>query len=159
MVLIWRKLTLLFLTVLIWRKLALLFWYEDLVSLPYLSIKALLIMFCVYVLNINLAQKNTLCIFQYLKGTSNLGLWYHKNMYFDLEGYMDVEFSCCCTDRKSTSGTYHFLEYCLVSWFTNKKNLVTLSMQEVVALKSFEWNKLYKFMAFILTNFLYFVII
>lgn len=34
-------------------------------------------------------------IFRYLKGTQNLGLWYHKYSGFDLIGYSDLDYDGC----------------------------------------------------------------
>ena len=48
-------------------------------------------------------------IFRYLKDTSNYGLFYLRSSTLDLISYSDVDFAGCKTDRKSTSGTCHFL--------------------------------------------------
>jgi hypothetical protein len=69
-------------------------------------------------------------IFRYLLGTIDLGLWYPKSNSFDLISYTDVDFAGCKTDRKSTSGTCHFLGHSLVSWFSKKQNSVALSTAE-----------------------------
>ncbi|GJU68736.1 retrovirus-related pol polyprotein from transposon TNT 1-94 [Tanacetum coccineum] len=44
-------------------------------------------------------------IFQYLKGTINLGLWYPKYYGFDLTTYSDTDHAGCHLDRKSTSAS------------------------------------------------------
>jgi hypothetical protein len=54
-------------------------------------------------------------IFRYLLGTIDLGLWYPKSNSFDLISYTDADFAGCKIDRKSTSGTCHFLGHSLVS--------------------------------------------
>ena len=46
---------------------------------------------------------------RYLKGTTNLGLWYPKSENFELIAYTDADFAGYRLDRKSTSGTCHFL--------------------------------------------------
>ena len=69
-------------------------------------------------------------IFRYLKGTVNLGLWYPKNNLFNLVGYSDADYAGSQTDRKSTSGTCHFLGNGLVSWSSKKQNSVALSTAE-----------------------------
>jgi hypothetical protein len=69
-------------------------------------------------------------IFRYLLGTIDLGLWYPKSNSFDLISYTDADFAGCKIDRKSTSGTCHFLGHSLVSWFSKKKNYVALSTAE-----------------------------
>jgi hypothetical protein len=69
-------------------------------------------------------------IFRYLLGTIDLGLWYPKSNSFDLISYTDADFAGCKIDRKSTSGTCHFLGHSLVSWFSKKQNSVALSTAE-----------------------------
>nr|KYP33754.1 Retrovirus-related Pol polyprotein from transposon TNT 1-94 [Cajanus cajan] len=69
-------------------------------------------------------------IMRYLLRTTNLGLWYPKNMSFNLVGYSDSDFAGCKTDRKSTSGTCHFIGSALVSWHSKKQNSVALSTAE-----------------------------
>nr|KYP69722.1 hypothetical protein KK1_008923 [Cajanus cajan] len=85
-------------------------------------------------------------IMRYLLGTTNLGLWYPKNMPFNLVGYSDSNFVGCKIDRKSTSGTCHFIRSTLVSLHSKKKNSVVLPylllkqnilLLEVVVLKFF----------------------
>ena len=69
-------------------------------------------------------------IFKYLKGTTNLGLWYPKESYFKLIGYSDTDFAGCKIDRKSTSGSYQFLGGRLVSWFSKKQKSISTSTAE-----------------------------
>ncbi|KAH9752190.1 hypothetical protein KPL71_014606 [Citrus sinensis] len=69
-------------------------------------------------------------IFRYLIGTINLGLWYPRGTHIDLTYYSDFDFGGYKVDRKSTSGTCHFLGHSLVSWFSKKQNLVALSTTE-----------------------------
>ena len=54
-------------------------------------------------------------IFRYLKGNSDLGLWYPRESDFNLIGYSDADFAGCKVDRKSTSGGCQFLGERLVS--------------------------------------------
>lgn len=61
-------------------------------------------------------------IFRYLIGTINLGLWYPRGTHIDLTCYSDADFAGYKVDRKSTSGTCHFLGHSLVSWFSKKQN-------------------------------------
>ncbi|KAH9685823.1 hypothetical protein KPL70_014116 [Citrus sinensis] len=70
-------------------------------------------------------------IFRYLIGTINLGLWYPRGTHIDLTCYSDADFAGYKVDRKSTSGTCHFLGHSLVSWFSKKQNSVALSTTEV----------------------------
>ncbi|XP_050895660.1 uncharacterized mitochondrial protein AtMg00810-like [Lathyrus oleraceus] len=55
-------------------------------------------------------------IMKYLKGTSNVGLWYPKDSICSLVGFSDADYAGCKTDRKSTSGTCHIFGNALVSW-------------------------------------------
>ena len=55
-------------------------------------------------------------ILKYLKGTQALGLWFFKQLFIDLIGYSDTDFTGCKLDRKSTSRTYQF--------FWSKFNLI-----------------------------------
>ncbi|XP_070014453.1 secreted RxLR effector protein 161-like [Nicotiana sylvestris] len=69
-------------------------------------------------------------IMRYLKGTTDLCLWYPKGSNFNLVGYVDADYVDFLVDRKITSGMTHFLGSCLVSWATKKQNSVTLSTVE-----------------------------
>ena len=69
-------------------------------------------------------------IFRYIKWTPNLGIWYPKDTRFDLIGYIDSDFAGCKIDRKSTSGSYHFIGRILVSWYIKKQHSVSTSTAE-----------------------------
>lgn len=69
-------------------------------------------------------------ILRYLVGTTALGLFYPRNTSFDLVGYSDADFAGCRLDRKSTSGTCHFLGHSLISWHSKKQNSIALSTAE-----------------------------
>ncbi|XP_070014149.1 secreted RxLR effector protein 161-like [Nicotiana sylvestris] len=69
-------------------------------------------------------------ILRYLKGTTDLCLWYPKGSNFNLVGYVDADYAGFLVDRKSTSGMAHFLGSCLVSWATKKQNSMALSTAE-----------------------------
>ena len=60
---------------------------------------------------------------RYLAHTPTLGLWYPKRAQFDLVGYSDSDYAGDLVDRKSTSGTCHFLSRSLVCWSSRKQNL------------------------------------
>jgi hypothetical protein len=55
-------------------------------------------------------------IFRYLKHTPKFGIWYSASSSLDLVGFSDADFAGCGIDRKSTSGTYHFLKSSIVCW-------------------------------------------
>ncbi|KAL2971289.1 hypothetical protein AAZX31_15G186700 [Glycine max] len=69
-------------------------------------------------------------IIRYLLDTINIGLWYPKNSTCNLIRYSDSDFAGSKTDRKSTSGTCHFIGSALVSWHSKKQNSVALSTAE-----------------------------
>jgi len=66
-------------------------------------------------------------IIKYLKGTTNVGLWYPKGTSLSLIDFSDFDFVGCKLDRKSTSGTCHLLGSSLVSWNCKKQACVALS--------------------------------
>ncbi|KAJ9542196.1 hypothetical protein OSB04_028702 [Centaurea solstitialis] len=69
-------------------------------------------------------------ILRYLKKTPSLGLWYPLHSGFDLLAYTDSDYGGCQVDRKSTSGSCHFLGGKLVSWSSKKQNCVSTSTVE-----------------------------
>ena len=62
-----------------------------------------------------------------MSGTIDLGLQYLKGTHIDLTCYLDADFAGYKVDRKNTSGTCHFLDHSLVSWFSKNQNSVALS--------------------------------
>ena len=62
---------------------------------------------------------------RYLSHTPTLGLWYPKGSAFDLIGYSYSDYPGDRVDRKSTSGTCHFLGRSLVCWSSKKQNCVS----------------------------------
>ncbi|XP_068498213.1 secreted RxLR effector protein 161-like [Phaseolus vulgaris] len=75
--------------------------------------------------------KATKRILKYLKGTTNVGLWYPSHSPIHLIGYSDSYFAGCKLDRKSTSGTCHLLGSSLISWHNKKQACVAFSTAEV----------------------------
>ena len=73
-------------------------------------------------------------ILRYLAHTPTLGLWYPKGSAFDLVGYFDSDYAGDHVDRKSTSGTCHFLGRSLVCWSSKKQNCVSLSTAKLSTL-------------------------
>src|SRR4051812_24289521 len=69
-------------------------------------------------------------ILRYLAHTPSLGLWYPKGTQFNLIGYSDSDWAGDRVDRKSTSGTCHFLGRSLVCWASKKQNCVSISTAE-----------------------------
>ncbi|GJV46582.1 ribonuclease H-like domain-containing protein [Tanacetum coccineum] len=66
-------------------------------------------------------------IFQYLKGTINMGLWYPKDSSFELTAFSDAGHAGCLDTCKSTSGGIQFLDEKLVSWMSKKQDCITMS--------------------------------
>jgi hypothetical protein len=53
-------------------------------------------------------------VFRYLKHTLEFGIWYSASSSLDLVGFSDADFVGRGIDRKSTSGTCHFLGFSLI---------------------------------------------
>ena len=71
-------------------------------------------------------------ILKYLKGTTNVGLWYPSHSPINLVGYSDSDFEGCKLDRKSTSGTCHLLRESLIG--ITRSKLVWLSQLQKVSI-------------------------
>ncbi|GJV60598.1 hypothetical protein Tco_1466698, partial [Tanacetum coccineum] len=69
-------------------------------------------------------------IFKYLKGKPNLGLWYPRESFFDLEAYSDIDYARANLDRKSTTSGCQFLGSRLISWQCKKQTIVATSTTE-----------------------------
>nr|GEV97283.1 ribonuclease H-like domain, reverse transcriptase, RNA-dependent DNA polymerase [Tanacetum cinerariifolium] len=69
-------------------------------------------------------------IFRYLKGKPHLGLWFLKDLPFDLMAYPDSDYTGASLDRKSTTGGCQFLGYRLISWQCKKQTIVATSSIE-----------------------------
>jgi hypothetical protein len=59
-------------------------------------------------------------IFRYLQHIPEFGIWYSASS-LDLIGFFDADFAGCGINRKSTSGTCHFLRSSLVCWSSRKE--------------------------------------
>ncbi|GJY89894.1 retrovirus-related pol polyprotein from transposon TNT 1-94 [Tanacetum coccineum] len=69
-------------------------------------------------------------VFQYLKGTINMGLWYPKDNTMSLTAYADADHAGCQDSRRSTSGSAQFLGDRLVSWLSKKQRSTAISTTE-----------------------------
>ena len=69
-------------------------------------------------------------ILRYLKGTTELGIFYKKNGCTNLVAYTDSDFAGDLDDRRSTSGFAFLLGSGAVSWSSKKQPIVTLSTTE-----------------------------
>ncbi|GKD35330.1 putative ribonuclease H-like domain-containing protein [Tanacetum coccineum] len=69
-------------------------------------------------------------VFQYLKGTIHMGLWYPKDNAISLTAYAYADHAGCQDSRKSTSGSAQFLGDRLVSWSSKKQRSTAVSTTE-----------------------------
>ncbi|GJW96543.1 hypothetical protein Tco_0178351, partial [Tanacetum coccineum] len=63
----------------------------------------------------------------YLKDQPKLGLWYPKDLPFDLEAFSDSDYVGASLDRKSTTKGCQFLGRRLISWQCKKQTIVAKS--------------------------------
>nr|GEZ48080.1 putative ribonuclease H-like domain-containing protein [Tanacetum cinerariifolium] len=66
-------------------------------------------------------------IFRYLKGKPYVGLWYPKDLPFNLVAYSDSDYARESLDRKSITGDCQFLSCRLISWQCKKQTVVSTS--------------------------------
>ncbi|GJS59363.1 retrovirus-related pol polyprotein from transposon TNT 1-94 [Tanacetum coccineum] len=69
-------------------------------------------------------------IFQYLRQSYNMDLWYLKDSGFELISYSDANHAGCKDDCKSTSEGLQFLGEKLVSWSSKKQDCTMMSTAE-----------------------------
>ncbi|GJT98974.1 retrovirus-related pol polyprotein from transposon TNT 1-94 [Tanacetum coccineum] len=85
-------------------------------------------------------------VFQYLKGTINMGLWYPKDNAMSLTAYADADHAGCQDSRRSTSGSAQFLGDRLVSWLNqNTSTYGTISSEskwKIEWLNSTSWKRI-----------------
>ncbi|GJY76828.1 copia protein [Tanacetum coccineum] len=69
-------------------------------------------------------------IFRYIKGITNLGLWYPMGSSIETIVYADSDHAGDYVDRKSTSGVCTFMGCCLTSWFSKTQTALAISTTE-----------------------------
>ncbi|GJS74204.1 retrovirus-related pol polyprotein from transposon TNT 1-94 [Tanacetum coccineum] len=69
-------------------------------------------------------------IFRYIKGTTNLGLWYPKGTGIETVVYAESDHAGDYVDQKSTSGICTFVGCCLTAWFSKKQTDLAISTTE-----------------------------
>ncbi|GJV08130.1 hypothetical protein Tco_1345786 [Tanacetum coccineum] len=74
-------------------------------------------------------------VFRYLKGTTNIGLWYSKDTSIALTAYVDADHVGCQDTRRSTSSSAEFLGLCSkgLEW---SPNALEVTLFELGSLKS-----------------------
>ena len=71
------------------------------------------------------------CILRYLKGTTNIGLVYHRSMSYALAGYSYSNYATDLDARRYVTGYAFMIDNSLVSWKTTLQRIVALSSTEV----------------------------
>nr|GEY07730.1 hypothetical protein [Tanacetum cinerariifolium] len=66
-------------------------------------------------------------IFRYLKGKPHLGLWYPKDLPFNIVAYSDSDYAGASLDRKSTIKGCQFLGCRLISWQCKNQTIMATS--------------------------------
>ena len=69
-------------------------------------------------------------VIRYLKGMTDLGLYYGRYHDYRLYGYMDSAWSGSTADRKNTSNGCYGVGSTMISWFSKKQSSVALSSAE-----------------------------
>ncbi|GJX23168.1 hypothetical protein Tco_0227613 [Tanacetum coccineum] len=69
-------------------------------------------------------------ILQYMRGTTNMVLWYLKDTSIALTAYAYVYYAGCQDTRRSTVGSSMFLGDKLVGWSSKKQKSTTISSTE-----------------------------
>lgn len=81
-------------------------------------------------------------IIEYVKHTTNFGLWYLKQKHFNLCSYTDLGITGLKSDRKSISEACSFLRSCFVSWMCKKQKLY-YSLHHQRSGEHLNWSWLY----------------
>ncbi|KAK4386639.1 Retrovirus-related Pol polyprotein from transposon RE2 [Sesamum angolense] len=68
-------------------------------------------------------------VVRYLKGTPTTGLFFPSSNTFQLTTYVDADWGACVDSRRSVTGYCVFLGTSLISWKTNKQNIVSRSAE------------------------------
>jgi hypothetical protein len=69
-------------------------------------------------------------ILRYIKGTTDLGLWFSSDKDYKLVGYSDSDWAGDGDDRKSTTGFVFFMGNTSFTWMSKKQPIVALSTCE-----------------------------
>ena len=82
-------------------------------------------------------------VIRYLKGTTDLGLYYDHD--YRWYGYMDLDWAGTVADKTSTLGRCYCLGSTMISWFSKKPSNVALSIAEAeyIAACSASWEAIW----------------
>nr|GEV30380.1 uncharacterized mitochondrial protein AtMg00810-like [Tanacetum cinerariifolium] len=69
-------------------------------------------------------------VFRYLKRTINIGMWYPKDIVFNLTAFVNVYHASFQDTRRSTSGSAQFLREKPVNWSSKKQKCTAISITE-----------------------------
>jgi len=69
-------------------------------------------------------------VLRYLKGTMTTGIRYEKQDSIELYSYTDFDYAGDRQDRKSTTGFAFFINNQIISWCSQKQDIVSLSSTE-----------------------------
>ncbi|XP_060212085.1 uncharacterized mitochondrial protein AtMg00810-like [Lycium barbarum] len=75
-------------------------------------------------------MKSALHLLRYLKGTSDVGVFFNNSPDFSLDVYCDSDWGACPSSRKSVTGFCVLLGRSLVRWKSKKQPVVSLSSAE-----------------------------
>ena len=76
-------------------------------------------------------------VMRYLKGNIDFGLYYDRDHDYRLYGFTDSYWAGSVTDNKSTSCGCYCLGSTMITWFSKKQSIVSLSMAEVEYIAAF----------------------
>ena len=69
-------------------------------------------------------------VLRYIKGTTELGIWFRRAEKFSLIGYSDSDWAGSVDDMRSTSGYVFFVNHGVFSWLSKKQETVAQSTAE-----------------------------
>lgn len=75
--------------------------------------------------------KETNHVLRYLRGTTQLGIWYKKSKGVKMQIFIDAYWVGIPSDMKSTSGGFFSVRSIIVSWYRWKQIFVALNLVEV----------------------------
>ena len=75
-------------------------------------------------------------VMRYLKGTIDLGLYYGRDHDHKSYAYMDSNLEGSTADRKSTSFGCYCLGFAMISWFSKKQSIFSLSMDDATYIEA-----------------------